>query len=393
MQTPRRYAPMGGSFAPVWVAGFTWNGWQASAVYAVYESEQHSYTLQSIVGDLYFPFSIAPLPNGDILYTEKTIGLTLLSADGKEKNLIKGTPKIFKEATPMGVGLVGSGWINEVAIHPDYNKNGWIYLSYGDRCSDCNQASRNSGKPVSMLLVVRGRVENGRWVDEQTIWRTDIEHYVVMQNQMLGARLTFDESGHLYFTIGSSRQERISQNLDNPFGKVHRVRDNGRIPPDNPFLDNPQALPSIWSTGHRNSQGLEFNIRSGELWQTEHGPRGGDELNLIRPALNYGWPMVSFGMNYDGTPMNYVEEFNISYDPKALTYPVKHWTPSPALSSLVFYHGKTFPKWQDKLFVATLRKRELMLLTLEGQKVVKEEKLLTGLGRFRDIEVGADGTV
>lgn len=379
-------------------AGFTYDsvdplGEVFVAPGSIQETEHHRFILESVTGDLQHPFSIAPLPDGRILYTEKSVGLSLLSADGKTKTLIKGTPRVYDTNTLRGGALIGSGWMQEVALHPKFGKNGWIYLSYGDRCSDCNALSKSTGKPVTMLVIVRGKIENNRWVDEQTLWRADIDHYRTGHNQALGARLSFDNKGHLFFSMGGLSGEEGIQDLNKPYGKIFRIDDDGGIPKSNPFIDKADAIPSIWSYGHRNPQGLDYNTKTRSLWSTEHGPRGGDELNLIEPANNYGWPMVSYGIWYDGKPISFAKKLGIQFDPSELTYPAAHWTPSPGISSLVFYDGKRFPKWKNDLLVSTMRKQRLMRLVIEQGKVVSEEVILDQLGRFRDIEVGPNGDI
>lgn len=321
----------------------------------IYRSEKHSFQLQFVADKLQHPFAIAALPDGRILYTEKSVGLSVLSPDASIKTLIQDTPRVYNDNTFRGSALIGSGWVQDVALHPDYAENSWIYLSYGDRCSDCNALSKTSGKPVTMTALVRGRIEGDRWLDEQLIWRADTEYYLTGHNQALGARITFDHSGHVYLSVGGISQEAGIQDLNKPYGKIHRVFDNGRIPPDNPFVNMPGALASTWSLGHRNPQGLFFDDASGILWESEHGPRGGDELNRIEPGKNYGWPMVSYGMWYDGNSINFAEKLGLEYDPDKLTYPVHQWTPSPGISNLMIYRGDQFPRWNNSLFVATLR--------------------------------------
>lgn len=359
----------------------------------VQSSELHSFRLTTVAADLQHPYSIAPLPDGRILYTEKSVGLSILSANSQQKILIKGTPRVYDTNTLRGGALIGSGWIQEVALHPKYTKNGWIYLSFGDRCSDCNEASESSGKPVSMTTLVRGRIKDDRWIDEQTIWRADTEFYQPGHNQALGARIAFDKKGHVFLSIGGLSGEKGIQNLATPVGKIHRFLYDGRIPADNPYVNKSGAIPSIWSYGHRNPQGLAFDKKSHTLWSTEHGPRGGDELNFIEAGNNYGWPLVSYGMWYDGNPINFAEQLGLEFDPKDLTYPIRQWTPSPGISSIVFYDGKQFPQWKHNLFVSTLRKQQLLRLEIENGKVVHEEVLLDKMDRFRDIEVGADGNL
>jgi glucose/arabinose dehydrogenase len=181
------------------------------------------------------------------------------------------------------------------------------------------------------------------------------------------------------------------QNLDLPYGKIHRVRDDGRIPSDNPFIDDPEALPSIWTYGHRSVQGLEFNPRTGEHWNTEMGPRGGDELNRLVPGGNYGWPVFTTGVNYDGRPVNVAGKLGIELDPEDAEFPVVDWTPAIAISSFIFYAGTEFPNWAGNIIAGTLRATDLLRMEVVDNEVVHTEILLEDLARFRDIETGAEG--
>jgi glucose/arabinose dehydrogenase len=290
---------------------------------------------------------------------------------------------------------MGTGWMMEVALHPDYEENGWIYIHYGDRCEDCNDASRKSGRPVSMNTIVRGRIKDGQWIDEETIWQVEHSSYTLQFDMAAGGRIALDDTGHVFFSVGFKGPLTYTgiQDLSQPYGKIHRVHDDGRIPEDNPYAGDPDVMGSVWSYGHRSQQGLEFDRTTGELWSTEMGPRGGDELNLIRPGLNYGWPLVSKGLNYDGTPVEYGKHLGIKFDPDDLVEPLVDWTPSPAVSSFIIYEGDDFPKWHRNLIVGTLKARELYRLELKGNEVVHSETLLTNLARIRDIETGPDGTI
>lgn len=379
-------------------AGFTYDGVDPLGVplqvpAEAIPNELYSLKLESLAGDLHFPFSIAPLPDGRVLVTEKSRGLTIVAPDGSRSGPILDTPPVYDENTYRGAALIGSGWMLEVALHPRYAEEGWVYLSYGDRCSDCNELSRSTGEPVTMLKIVRGRIRDGRWTDQEEIWHANVGTYLTGHNQAAGGRLTFDREGYLYFSVGGLSQESGIQDLDKPYGKIYRLHDDGRIPTDNPFVDVPGALPAIWSFGHRNPQGLDFDQATGLLWETEHGPRGGDELNLIASGKNYGWPMVSFGMWYDGQPIRFAEELKLEYDPAELTVPVTHWTPSPGISSLTSYRGKLFPEWTGNLLVSSLRKMNVVRLEMDGSEIVSSETLLEGLGRMRDIEVGPGGEI
>ena len=362
------------------------------------KSEKHAFRIETVATGLdSLPFSIAPLPDGSILLTEKTRGLSIISPDGKKSELIRGTPKAYSDGYEVpGVLLVfGMGYLLDVAPHPDYAKNGWIYLHYTDRCTDCNTASRRTRRPVSMNAVIRGRIRNGEWVDQLSIWRTDIENYTLTPDMGAGGRLTFDAKGHVFFSIGvkGTSESAGIQDLALPYGKIHRVNDDGSIPTDNPFVSVSRALPTIWSYGHRSPQGLEFNRKTRQLWGTEMGQRGGDEVNLLLPGKNYGWPLYSKGLKYDGTSVDFGKELGIKFDLKDIEQPIVDLTPSPAISSFVFYDGAAFRKWRGNMLVGTLKATELYRMELEGDRILHTETLLGGLGRIRDVDVGRDGAV
>ena len=199
-----------------------------------------------------------------------------------------------------------------------------------------------------------------------------------------GSRIAFLD-GYVYFSVGERQQPQLAQDLSTPYGKIHRLHDDGRVPRDNPFAARAGALPSIWSYGHRNPQGLTRHTRAPEIWSVEHGPKGGDELNLLRRAANYGWPLVSFGTHYDGKPVGdspYLE---------GVEPPIHHWTPSIAVSQAEFYDGKVFPDWRGQALVGSLGSEELRLVQLRGHQVLNDRLLLKGQGRIRDVTVGPDG--
>lgn len=364
----------------------------------IIESEQHAFRIETVVEGLDpLPYSIAPFPDGRILLTEKTRGMSIVSSSGEQSELIRGTPRAHDDGFEVpGILLVfGQGYLLDVALHPDYADNGWIYLSYTDRCSNCNAASRQSGRPVTMNALVRGRIENGEWVDQQPIWRADAEHYTGIPDMAAGGRVAFDDAGHVFMTIGikGTSESAGIQDLGLPYGKILRLNDDGGVPADNPFREVAGALPAIWTYGHRSPQGLEFDAQTKRLWGTEMGQRGGDEVNLIARGKNYGWPLYSKGLKYDGTPVDYGKELGIELDLKAIEQPVVDLTPSPAVSSFAFYDGATFPSWQGNMLVGTLKATELYRIVLDGDRVVRRETLLAGLGRIRDVEVGPDGAV
>jgi glucose/arabinose dehydrogenase/cytochrome c5 len=364
----------------------------------VIKSEAHDFEIETVATGLDpLPFSIAPLADGSILLTEKTRGLSIISPDGVQSELIRGAPQAYDDGFEVpGILLTyGLGWILDVAPHPDYEENGWIYLHYGDRCSGCNEASRTSGRPVSMNKLVRGRIENGEWIDEEVIWSADIATYTMMPDMGAGGRIAFDDAGHVFISIGiKGLGEQVGvQDLSLPYGKIHRMNDDGSIPADNPFRDVAGAMPTIWTYGHRSPQGLEFDAQTGQLWETEMGQRGGDEVNHLLPGKNYGWPLYSLGLKYDSTPVDYGKELGIEFDLEDVEQPVVDLTPSPAVSSFVFYDGEAFPEWRHNLIVGTLKATELYRMVVEDGRVVHREVLLEGFGRIRDVANGPDGAI
>ena len=355
------------------------------------ESKLHDFRIESLFVGLSEPYSIAPLPDGRVIATEKMLGLSIIDLESGTQTRITGTPRFYDDSVLRGTAYTGSGWAHEVELHPDYGRNGWIYLSYGDRCSDCNAASRESELPVSMLKLVRGRLEGNAWVDQETIWEAPKETYLPGAENGASARITFDDQGYVYMTVGQFTDYVGVQDLTRPDGKIIRMHDDGRVPADNPFRDIEGALPGTYTLGHRNAQGIDFDRKRGLLWSSEHGPRGGDEANLIRAGRNYGWPLVSLGVDYDGRPIPYAKKYGIEFDPADLTPTMIDWTPSPGVGSILFYRGHAFPGWRDHMIVATLAKNDLWRYVVDESGEIERETLISGLGRFRDIEMGPNG--
>jgi glucose/arabinose dehydrogenase len=227
------------------------------------------------------------------------------------------------------------------------------------------------------------------------IWSVPSRFYTPVPDLGAGGRLAFDGEGFAFISVGIKGLGNYVgiQDLATPYGKIHRVHDDGRMPNDNPFIDHPGAMPSIWSYGHRSPQGLEFDRRSSRLWGTEMGPRGGDEINLLLPGKNYGWPLYSKGLNYNGTPVEYWKELNIEFDLADIEQPVVDLTPSPAVSSFIIYGGDAFPQWRGSFIVGSLKATELYRFVIEDNQLIHTEVLLTDLARIRDIESAADGTI
>lgn len=334
---------------------------------AVRRSERHAYRIEIVAEGLQTPWGMAFLPDGRLLVSERPGTVRALDLRAPLTPPIAGTPAVWARQ---------DGGLLDIAVHPDYTANGWIYLAY----------SEPGPAPTSTTRIVRGRIRDGRWVDQQTIFQSPPQLYVA-DNTHFGARFLFDTAGHLFFTIGDRGTMADAQSLANPNGKIHRVFDDGRVPPDNPFAKTADAAGTIWTLGNRNPQGLAWHPVTGDLWSTEHGPRGGDELNVIEPGRNYGWPVATYGINYDGTPIT---------DKTAapgLESPVTYWTPSVAPSGITFYTGDRFAGWRNDLFVAMLLGNELRRVTISGRAVTHQETIFKGFGRVRHVLTGPDGLI
>lgn len=331
------------------------------------KSLEHSYKLETVIGTgLKTPWSLAFLPDGRRLVTERPGALRIVDSDG---NLlpepVAGTPQVIE---------LGQGGMLDVAVSPDFARDGWIYLA----CAEPLEAD----KKRAMLKIVRGRIRDHSWADEEVVFQAAPDFYTTA-GAHFGTRMVFD-GGYLYFIVGERGGMLQAQDITRPNGKIYRVFPDGRIPEDNPFAADKKAIPGIWSYGHRNPQGLAIDPRDHTIYATEHGPRGGDEFNLIRKGANYGWPIISHGMNYDGTPLTGFTE------KEGMQQPLLHWTPSIAACGLTCYSGDKFPNWQYDFFAGGLR-GELHRIRVQNGKVVRDEILLSGLGRIRDVRTGPDG--
>ena len=362
-----------------------------------FETELHSFRLETLVDDLDpLPFSLAPLPDGSLLVTEKTKGVRVISPDGDRSELIRGTPQAYDDIYQMESRIDierGMGWLFDILLHPNYEENGWIYLYHGHRCEDCTELSRERERPVSMNRLVRGRVDNGEWIDEEIIWQADMEHYSFAGDVGAGGRAVFDNRGHVFFSVGSKGGMQGIQDLSTPWGKIHRINDDGTIPQDNPFVGRDDVYQSIYTYGHRSPQGLEFDMTGGELWGSEHGPRGGDEINLLLPGRNYGWPLFSLGLDYDGTPVEYGKDLGVEFELSDIEQPVVDLTPSPAVSSFIISDSDQFPEWKGDYLVGSLKARSLFRVEIEDNRFVARETLFEGIGRLRDIEQASNGDI
>ena len=260
----------------------------------------------------------------------------------------------------------------DIAVHPDYADNGWIYVSFAEGTSE-----------AANTTIARGRIRENRWVDGEILFRVDPKHRT-RPGRHYGTRIVFKD-GDVYFAIGDRGRQNDAQKPDWPNGKIHRIREDGSVPPDNPFRE--EGLATIWSTGHRNPQALTLRPETGELWSTEHGPRGGDELNLVQRGKNYGWPRVTFGINYNGAPITEHTQL------PGLEPPVMHWTPSIAVCGMAFADGSRYPEWEGDLLVGGLVGQVVERLRIEEGRISEREIILKNHGRVRDIKTAPDGTV
>ena len=361
----------------------------------VVRSDYHDFQVELVTRLHSPPYAIAPLPDGRVLVSEKVRGLSVVDREGQQGPLLDGAPRAWKEFIQARGSYVGIGMMLDVQLHPEYLENGWIYLSHSDR----SQLDCGSLWPVSMVRVIRGRLEDNRWVDTQVIWSVHKDYYTVVPDGVAAGRLAFDDQGHLFVTVGGKAPYSNLHKLDTPYGKIHRVRDDGSIPQDNPFWQPPGSRAAsstrhtVWSYGHRSTQGLTSRPGTGAIWAAEMGPRGGDEINLIQRGGNYGWPLYTNGLDYDGEPVTIGEDLGLTFPESATIPPVVDFTPAPAISNLTFHDGDLFPDWEDDLLVGSLRARTLYRLRIRDGQLLELEKLLHNLGRIRDVEMGFDGLV
>ena len=323
-----------------------------------------SFVLKEVAGEnLTIPWGLAFLPNGDMLVTEKSGKLYQVSK-GKMTE-IEGLPKIT---------VKGQGGLMEVLVHPKFSVNKMIYISYADGESS-NQVNTS---------IAKAELKNGKLVNLKRI-----VHALPNSNSGVhfGCRMFFDKNGYLFFSIGERGTKTNAQDLKNYCGKIHRIHDDGSIPADNPFVKTPGAVGSIWSYGHRNPQGLWYDKKADVIWENEHGPKGGDELNIIKKGKNYGWPVITFGVDYDGTI--------ISPDTAkvGMEQPVFYWIPSIGPSSLTRVTSPVYKGWQGDFLSGSLSFDSLDRLIMKGNKVVGREKLLPKIGRVRNVVEGPDGYI
>ena len=328
-------------------------------------TDEHAFRVVKLVERLEHPWGLAFLPDGRMLVTERPGRLRVIGRDGKlDAQPVSGLPRVAAH---------GQGGLMDVAIHPRFADNNLVYLSYAAR-----------GDGGYSTEVARGRLSGAELQDVQVIFRQLPKSG---GGQHFGSRLVFDREGFLYITLGDRGERDRAQKPDDHAGSVIRLHDAGRVPKDNPFVGKPGWKPEKYTLGNRNIQGAALHPQTGQLWAHEHGPQGGDEVNVIRAGVNYGWPVITYGVNYGfGTRIG-----EGTHKP-GMAQPLHYWVPSIAPSGMAFYTGDRFPRWRGDLFVGALRDQMLVRLRLDGGKVVKEERMLKdAIGRIRDVRSGPDG--
>ena len=340
----------------------------------IHRSALHDFRVVTVAEGLVNPWSLAFLPGGDMLVAERPGRLRIVRAGKLLPDPVQGLPDIR---------AAGQGGLLDLALHPDFAANRLLYFSYSKPSEDGTKGA---------TAVARGRLENDRLTGVQDIfvaevWSEGRGHY--------GSRLAFDGKGYLHITLGDRQvpptgnlEAHPAQDLSNHFGTTIRLHDDGRVPADNPFVGRAGALPQIWTYGHRNGQGLAIDPASGDVWYTEHGPQGGDELNLLQAGKNYGWPVVGYGVNYRTGLAIHKGTMG-----EGMENPVHVWIPSIGASGLAFYTGDKFPGWRGSIFAGGLVGEQVVRLTMEGRRVVNVEQLYQRKGRVRDVEQGPDGYI
>ena len=333
----------------------------------IVKTEKVSFQVETYADGFEIPWGMAFLPDNRMMVTDRIGDLWIVEKDGKDKVKVSGEiPNVRSK---------GQGGMLDVAVHPDFNTNSYIYLSFSDYSENKSHTS-----------LIRAKLVNNSLVNSQIIFRPE-EKFFTKRSLHFGSRIIFDDKGFIFFCIGDRGDRDLAQNLDMPNGKMYRIRDDGTIPIDNPFYYTKGAIKSIWSYGHRNPQGLAIHPSTRQLWEAEHGPRGGDEVNIILRGHNYGWPVITYGKNYSGTIISKLTHH------EGMDQPVFHWTPSIAVCGIAFYEGSQFPEWKNNLLATSLKYERLHRVELDGINMVKDEIIFEAESRVRDVEVGPDGII
>lgn len=330
------------------------------------DSSIKSYDTEVIVPNLQVPWGMVWLPDMSMLITERN-GDLIHFKDGEKSTIKTNISDLY---------VRGQGGLLDIILHPDYQNNGWIYITYASSEGDGNGGNTK---------LIRAKLINNELTQIETLYKATPN---TTRGQHFGSRITFDEEGYLYLSIGDrGNHDQNPQELSRDGGKIYRFNDDGSIPKDNPFTSVSNAKKAVYSYGHRNPQGMALNPKTGKIWTHEHGPQGGDEINIIEKGLNYGWPLITYGIDYDGSIISDKTE-----NPE-MEQPVYYWTPSIAPSGMTFVTSDKYPDWKGHLLVGSLKFQYLELVKLDGNKVVTREKVIENIGRLRDVRQGPDGFI
>ena len=324
-----------------------------------------NYKLETVAADIANPWGMVWLPDGSMLVTEKSG--TLYHIKNGSKTEIKNLPKVYSR---------GQGGLLDIALHPNYAKNGWIYMTFA---SDEGEGTGGNTK------LIRAKLVDGSLTQIESLYKATPN---TTKGQHFGSRIAFDNDGYLYFSVGDRGDHFVNpQDIKRDGGKIYRLNDDGSIPKDNPFVGQAGSKEAVFTYGNRNPQGMAKNPITGEIWAHEHGPKGGDEINIIKKGANYGWPLVTYGIDYDGTTISKESEKT------GIEKPIYYWVPSIAPSGMAFVTSDKYPDWKGSILVGSLKFEYLELLKLKGNEVTERQKIATGVGRVRNVAQGPDGYI
>ncbi|WP_405205840.1 PQQ-dependent sugar dehydrogenase [Aquimarina sp. LLG6339-5] len=329
------------------------------------DPDPKNYTTEIVIPDLQIPWGMVWLPDGSMLITEKS-GELIHYKNGTKTN-IENVPEVYNR---------NQGGLLDIEIHPEYNKNGWLYITY---------SSREGAEKGGHTALIRAKLENNKLTSIENLYKGTPN---TTRGHHFGSRIEFDKEGYLYFSIGDrGNRDENPQDITKDGGKIYRLHDDGSIPKDNPFVKENGSKKAIFSYGHRNPQGMAIHPNDGKIWVHEHGPRGGDEINIINKGLNYGWPVITYGINYSGSTITDIT------NKEGMEQPVYYWVPSIAPSGMDFVTSDIYPDWKNDLLVGSLKFQYLELVELDGNKVIRRKKIIEDIGRVRNVRQGPDGYI
>ena len=348
---------------PALLFAFNIQNWDNS----IEKTEKETFGVETFADGFDIPWGMAFLPNKNLIVSDRNGDLWKINYSNQKKTQISGVPNVRYR---------GQGGLLDVQIHPDFINNNYIYVGFTDYLK--------KKKKKTFTSIVRATLNNNKLINHKIIYKADDKYY---SNSSIhyGTRIVFDKEGYLYFSIGDRGSRDQAQLLNTPNGKIHRLNDDGSIPKDNPFIKNDNAIKSIWTYGNRNPQGLAIHPTSLIIFETEHGPKGGDELNILLSGNNYGWPEITYGKNYSGTTITKHTH------KKGMEQPVIHWTPSIAVCGIDFYDADVFKNWKNNLLVTSLKFENLYRLEIVNNEVIDQELIYHAGSRIRDVETGPDG--